>query len=277
MPHWWSSIRSESDSASIANFDAAYAPSAGEATRPPTELMLTTRPRALRISGRNAWVTATWPTTFTSSCRRSASIGMISSGAGSAIPALLTSPRRPPSPTASVTRSAAPSIVGASVTSRITGVTAPELSAATLSPSASRRTPANTSKPRDTRSSAVARPIPVDAPVTMTAARLGDVLSPFESVIESTILWLDQAAPDRVADQLDAVAHAELAHRVRAVTLDRLLGEVEDLGDLAVGVRLRDQLHDLLLARSELVGLLRVTVEDILDQRSLRVRSQERL
>ena len=43
---------------------------------------------------------------------------------------------------------------------------------------------------------------------------------------------LDQAAADRVADQLDPVAHAELAHRVGAVVLDRLLGEVEELGDL---------------------------------------------
>src|SRR5205085_10944211 len=46
------------------------------------------------------------------------------------------------------------------------------------------------------------------------------------------ILRLDQAAPDRVADELDPVAHAELAHRVRPVVLDRLLGEVEELGDL---------------------------------------------
>jgi hypothetical protein len=34
---------------------------------------------------------------------------------------------------------------------------------------------------------------------------------------------LDQAAADRVADQLDPVAHAELPHRVRAMVLDRLL------------------------------------------------------
>src|SRR6185312_2965893 len=35
---------------------------------------------------------------------------------------------------------------------------------------------------------------------------------------------LDEPAPDRVAHELDAVAHAELAQHVRAVRLDRLLG-----------------------------------------------------
>ena len=59
--------------------------------------------------------------------------------------------------------------------------------------------------------------------------------------------------PDRVADQLDTVAHAELPHRVRAVVLDRLLRQMEDLGDLPVRVRLGDELHDLLLARRQLV------------------------
>jgi len=38
------------------------------------------------------------------------------------------------------------------------------------------------------------------------------------------------------------------------VVLDRLLGEVEDLGDLLRRVRLGDQLDDLLLAQSELMG-----------------------
>jgi len=34
---------------------------------------------------------------------------------------------------------------------------------------------------------------------------------------------LDEAAPDRVADELDPVAHPELAQDVRAVGFDRLL------------------------------------------------------
>src|SRR5256885_13847057 len=61
-------------------------------------------------------------------------------------------------------------------------------------------------------------------------------------------LRLDQALANGVADELHPVAHAELSHRVRAVVLDRLLGEVQDAGDLAVCVRLGNQLHDLLLA-----------------------------
>src|SRR5437867_7887398 len=38
---------------------------------------------------------------------------------------------------------------------------------------------------------------------------------------------LDEPAPDRVAHELHAVAHAELAQDVRAMRLDGLLGEVE--------------------------------------------------
>src|SRR5437763_17174734 len=58
---------------------------------------------------------------------------------------------------------------------------------------------------------------------------------------------LDEAAPDRVANQLDPIAHAELAQHVGPVRLDRLLRDVQRQGDLGVGVRLGDQLHDLFL------------------------------
>src|SRR3954449_5810246 len=64
-------------------------------------------------------------------------------------------------------------------------------------------------------------------------------------------LRLDEAAADRVAHELHAVAHPELAQQVAAVGLDGLLAEVQDLADLLVGVRLGDQLEDLLLARRE--------------------------
>src|SRR5918999_2342453 len=60
-----------------------------------------------------------------------------------------------------------------------------------------------------------------------------------------------EAAADRVADQLDAVAHAELAQQVGAMRLDGLLGQMQDLGDLLVRVRLGDQLQHLLLARRQ--------------------------
>src|ERR1700685_4636249 len=64
-------------------------------------------------------------------------------------------------------------------------------------------------------------------------------------------LRLDQPPADRVANELDAVAHPELAQHVRAVGLDRLLGQMQDLRDLRIGVRLGDQLHDLLLPGSQ--------------------------
>src|SRR3954466_6928521 len=51
-------------------------------------------------------------------------------------------------------------------------------------------------------------------------------------------LSLRQPAADRVADQLHAVAHAELAQQVRAVRLDGLLGQVQRLGGPLVRGRL---------------------------------------
>ena len=64
-------------------------------------------------------------------------------------------------------------------------------------------------------------------------------------------LRLDEPAADRVAHELHAVAHAELAEDVGAVRLDRLLRELQRLRDLPVGVGLGDQLDDLELARGE--------------------------
>ena len=68
-------------------------------------------------------------------------------GAGTPIPALLTRPARPRSPTASDTVAAAAEIVASSVTSTITGVTFPGACARRASPSTLRRTPAKTWKP----------------------------------------------------------------------------------------------------------------------------------
>jgi len=56
---------------------------------------------------------------------------------------------------------------------------------------------------------------------------------------------------DGVARQLDTVAHAELLEDVRAVALDGLLGHEQQRTDLLVGVCLRDELDDLLLARRQ--------------------------
>src|SRR5687767_8887972 len=89
---------------------------------------------------------------------------------------------------------------------------------------------------------------------------------------------LGEPAPDRVADELHAVAHAELAQEVRPVRLDGLLREVQELRDLLVRVGLGDQLEDLLLARRE--GLLRAgraVGHPVADERALHSVGEEGL
>lgn len=128
------SRRSESVIASSPNLEAAYGPKSGPATRPPIELMLITRPRARRIAGRRARVTATWPSRLTSSCRRHSSTGTVSTGPLTAIPALLTNAVSSP-----LTRSAALSMSDSDVTSSRSGSTPAKAGA-----SDSRLTPAST-------------------------------------------------------------------------------------------------------------------------------------
>ena len=87
-----------------------------------------------------------------------------------------------------------------------------------------------------------------------------------------------RAPADRVAHELDAVAHPELAQDVGPVRLDRLLGQVEDLGDLGVGVCLGDQLDHLLLARCQWDRrALGAVVHPLSDERALGRVGQERL
>src|SRR4051794_38051535 len=136
--------------------------------RPPIELTLTILPLPARRKGSRAWVTATCPIRFTSSCWRRRSIGMYSSGAATAMPALFTRPARRPPPACSIS-SRAEAIEVASVTSSLTGCTR---SPRRRSASSSLRTPASTSKPRLARWKAVASPMPVDAPVTTTLPAL---------------------------------------------------------------------------------------------------------
>ena len=79
MPHGRNSRRNASLNDSIAYLDMQYGASPGAEKEPEFEPVVTARPRALRSSGRNAWVTATWPITFTSSWRRRRSSGRCSS------------------------------------------------------------------------------------------------------------------------------------------------------------------------------------------------------
>src|SRR5918997_2228110 len=92
-------------------------------------------------------------------------------------------------------------------------------------------------------------------------------------VAESAIWWssgLDQPAPDRVAHELDAVAHLELAHEVRAMGLDRLLRQMQRLADLLVRVRLGDELEHLALAqRQRLDGAAGLVLHPLAQQRLL--------
>src|SRR6478735_2303200 len=136
--------------------------------RPPIELRKTMRPRAARIIGSIRWVTSSWPLRLTSTWRRKSSIGIVSSGLGSETPALLTRPSRPASPRSAAIVSAVAAICSASVTSSGTGASRSDPSRRSDSASGSRRTPAKTCQPAASRRSAVARPIPVEAPVTRT-------------------------------------------------------------------------------------------------------------
>src|SRR3954467_8445180 len=87
-----------------------------------------------------------------------------------------------------------------------------------------------------------------------------------------------RAAAARVARELHAVAHAELAQQVAAVGLDRLLAEVEDLADLPVRVRLGDELEDLLLAwRERLLGAGGLVGHPLAHERPLGGAGEERL
>src|SRR4051812_8726685 len=86
-------------------------------------------------------------------------------------------------------------------------------------------------------------PMPSPQPSAGCAPRIGCAPGGARSSW-SRRLRLDEAAADRVAHELHAVAHPELAQQVAAVGFDGLLAEVQDLADLLVRVRLGDQLED---------------------------------
>src|SRR5215218_2110080 len=84
------------------------------------------------------------------------------------------------------------------------------------------------------------------------------------------LLGLDQAAADRVANELDAVTHPELREQVGAMRLDRLLRQLQGVGDLAVRVCLGDQLDHLELTRGQGVLGLGAALLPLAHQRELR-------
>ena len=79
------------------------------------------------MSGRNACVTINGPNRLTSSCSRKSAIGWNSSGPGFTMPALLTRPASPRSPTAAFTVSTAFAMLASSVMSKVTGVRSPDV------------------------------------------------------------------------------------------------------------------------------------------------------
>src|SRR5919201_866742 len=90
-------------------------------------------------------------------------------------------------------------------------------------------------------------------------------------------LRLDQAAADRVAGQLDAVAHPQLVEDVLTVSLHRLHADHELLGDLLRRVRLGDQLQHLELARRQDLEVVVPALDDVLDEARDRRGVEERL
>ena len=70
----------------------------------------------------------------------------------------------------------------------------------------------------------------------------------------STVIKLHQPAPDRVAREIDAIAHPELLEDVAAVVLDGLLADHELPGRSLRSCALGDELDDLDLARGERVA-----------------------
>ena len=177
MPHGANSCRNASAIDAIAALDEASGPPNGGVNRSPIEPMITSRPLAWRSSGRNAWVTATWPTTLTSSCHRSDSRGTSSIGTATPIPALSTNAFSPATPTCPATVSTESPICSALVTSISNGVIVSATGA-----SASARTPAYTCQPAAARRTAVARPMPVEAPVTTTCRSVHVMLPPIDSL-----------------------------------------------------------------------------------------------
>ena len=110
---------------------------------------------------------------------------------------------------------------------------------------------------------------------TLTPPRMGQRSASGHTSKPPTLgarLGLDEPAADRVAGQLDAVAHAELLEDVRPVALDGLLADHERLGDLVAGVPLGDQLDDLELARGQRVRPAAArrarALEEVADQRA---------
>jgi hypothetical protein len=131
-------------------------------------LTITPDPRS-RIAGRNAWIMRSEPYRFVSNMRRTSDRGVVSIAPSTPKPALFTSTSTGPG------RASAAATEAALETSRA------RVDATLRSSSVSgRRAVATTSYPRAVSSVAVARPIPVEHPVTI--ARLFAMRGPYPAL-----------------------------------------------------------------------------------------------
>jgi hypothetical protein len=149
----------------IANFDAVYAASRGLPTRPATDATFTTCPaRRSIIDGSAASVAYTAPMKLTCIARSTFSGVRRAAWMRMGIPALFTSTSSLPC------RAIVPRTSASHDVRSATSVTTAShfASAATAASKSARRAAATTTAPRAERSSAIARPIPLDAPVATT-------------------------------------------------------------------------------------------------------------
>lgn len=130
--------------------------------RPLSEDIFKMRPFDSRIKGKHACVTSICPKKFTSNCRRQFFMLTPSDGPPSAMPALFTKPKRVPD--FFFTSLTALAIDFESVTSRKSGRNPRIFIRSISSNDFLLRTPAHTVWPLAERSTAQARPIPVEAP-----------------------------------------------------------------------------------------------------------------
>jgi hypothetical protein len=75
------------------------------------------------------------------------------------------------------------------------------------------------------------------------------ILRANKPLVNSSTLWLDQAFPKGVANELGDGMDVELAHRGRTMSLDRLDADAEQLRNLLVSVALGDELNHFTLPR----------------------------
>src|SRR5438093_370394 len=219
IPNGLASTRNESLRASNANLEAQYAPRRGGEMRPARELTLTMHPlRWRRIAGRTARQTDIAPKTFTSNCRRRASLSRSSTAPKIANPALFTTTSIRPA--ASSTRWTPRRTEFSSATS-ISMTSRDGERPRRCSTFSSVRPDAKTRYPSPARVVAVASPIPLELPVMSATGCVPAVME-----VTGTISYMHLSS--RYPRETEAIA-LELGTTVLEPLDDERIDEV--LGD----------------------------------------------